>query len=63
MNIVELYEQLPQERYSEVVVSGGRLFFDGDEYVIEGEDELRLVRSQKSIEQQLTRIEAGLSTK
>ncbi|HEY40740.1 MAG TPA: hypothetical protein G4O18_02650 [Dehalococcoidia bacterium] len=63
MNIVELYELVPQERHSEVVVSGDRLFFDGDEYIIEGEDELRLVHSQKELEQQLTRIETRLSTK
>ena len=60
MNIVELYKQTPVERHHEIVVSGDRVFFDGEEYVINAEKELRLIRSQKGLEQQLAQIETKL---
>ena len=63
MNIVELYKQIPQDRHQEVVVSGDRLFFDGEEYIVEGEGELKLIRSQKGLEQRLAQIEAKLDIK
>lgn len=63
MNLVEFYKQTPVERHSEVVVSGDRLFFDGEEYVIGSEEELRLVRSSKGLEQRLGQIEAKLGTR
>ncbi len=63
MNIVELYKQVPQERHQEVVASGDRLFFDGEEYIIEGDGELKLIRSQKGLEQHLARIETKLDVK
>lgn len=61
MNIIELYAKTPVERHHEIVVSGDRLFFDGEEYVIGGEEELRLVRSNKRLEQHLAQIESKLS--
>ena len=63
MNLVELYNQTPVERHSEIVVSGDRLFFDGEEYVIDAEGELKLVRSQKGLEQQVARITTKLDIK
>lgn len=60
MNIVELYEQTPVERHQEIVVSGDRLFFDNEEYIVEGDGELRLVRSSQVMEQRLGRIETNL---
>lgn len=63
MNLIEFCEQTPVERHSQIVVSGGRLFFDGEEYVIRGMEELRLVRSNKELEQSLAEIAAKLSIK
>ena len=63
MNLVELYKQTPPERHQDIVISGDRLFFDGEEYVIEGDGELELVRSQKGLEQYLRQIGAKLGVK
>lgn len=61
MNIVELYEQTPVERHHEIVVSGNSLFFDNEEYIIEGEEsELRLVRSDKELLQKVSQITTKL---
>ena len=58
MNLIELYQQTPVARHSEIIVSSDRLFFDGEEYIITGIDgELRLVRSEKELKQRLARIE------
>lgn len=46
--LVELYQQTPAERHSEIIVSGDRLFFDGEEYVVCSNGEVNLVRSQKN---------------
>ena len=62
MNLVELYKQTPVARHSEIIVSSDRLFFDGEEYILQGDEELRLVRSEKELKQRLTMIEAKLST-
>jgi len=63
MNIVELYDKTPVERHREVFVSEDRLFFDGEEYVIGGDGELRLVRSEKGLEEKLAQIETKLGIK
>ena len=63
MNIIELYEQMPVERHSEVVVSGDRLFFDGAEYIINAGGELKLIHSHKELEQSLAQIETKLDIK
>ena len=60
MNIAELYKKTPVKRHSEIVVSGGRLFFGGEEYVIEGDGNLRLVHSHKAIEASLDKIKIKL---
>lgn len=60
MNIVELYKQTPPERHQDIIISGDRLFFDGEEYVIEGDGELKVVRSQKGLEQYLRQIKTKL---
>ncbi len=57
MNLVEFYKQIPRERHQEIVVSGDRLFFDGEEYLIAGEEqELKLIYSNKGLEQRLAQI-------
>ncbi|MEE8470593.1 MAG: hypothetical protein V3S51_04615 [Dehalococcoidia bacterium] len=62
MNIEELYGQTPVSRHDEILVSGDRLFFDNEEYVITGADqELVLVRSQKVLEQQIAEVKSSLS--
>lgn len=63
MSVVELYKRIPVERHSEVVISGDRLFFDGEEYVIRGDGELGLVHSHKGPEQKLAQIEIKLGIK
>lgn len=63
MNIVELYKQTPVERHQEIVVSGDRLFFDSEEYIINGDGELRLSRSQKDLLQKVDEIRAKLGVK
>lgn len=60
MNLVELYEQTPRERHPAIVVSGDRVFPDGEEYVIELGGQLRLVRSSRGLEQRLAQIVAKL---
>jgi len=63
MNIVELYKQIPVERHQEIVVSGDRLFFDSEEYIINGDGELRLARSQKDLLQKVDEIRTKLGVK
>ena len=63
MNIVELYEKVPVARHSEIVVSGDRLYFEDEEYVSAADGELKLVHSQKKLEQRLARIETKLGVK
>jgi len=57
MNIVELYKQTPVARHSEIIVSSDRLFFDGEEYILQPDGELKLIRSEKELKQRLARIE------
>jgi len=62
MNLVELYKQTPVARHSEIIVSSDRLFFDGEEYILQGDGELKLIRSEKELKQKLIAIEAKLDT-
>ena len=57
MNTAELYEKVPVERHSEIVISGDKLFFENEEYAIAADEELKLVRSEKELKQRLARIE------
>ena len=61
MNIVELYEQTPVDLHSQIVISGDRLFFEEEEYVIGADEELELIRSHKQSNQRLDQIAAKLS--
>lgn len=63
MDIAELYARTPVERHSEIVVSDNRLFFDGEEFVIQGDGRLTLIRSQKGLEQGLAQISTKLGVK
>lgn len=63
MNLIELYEQTPVERHSEIIVSGDRLFFDDEEYFIQPDGELKLIRSNKSLEEGLAEIKGKLGAK
>ena len=56
MNIAELYAKTPVYRHQEIVFSDDRLFFDGEEYVIEGDGELRLICSFKDLNQRVEQI-------
>ena len=60
MNLVELYEQTPVERHHEILVSSDRLYFENQEYVLDAEGELKLIRSQKGLEQHLPQIRTKL---
>lgn len=61
MKIEELYAQTPVEKHQDIVISGNRLYFENEEYVIETDGDLRLVRSDKGLEQRLAQIEDKLS--
>ena len=61
MNLKELYDQTPVGRHSEIVVSGDRLYFDGEEYVIRQDGELKLVHSHKGLEEDIASVKATLS--
>ena len=63
MNLVELYQQTPVKRHSEIIVSSDRLFFDDEEYILQPDRELKLVRSEKKLKQKLAAIEAKLAIK
>ena len=61
MNLVELYKQTPVERHSEIVVSSDRLYFDGEEYVIAADEELKLIHSHKGLKKDIASIKATLN--
>ena len=63
MNLKELYYLTPVARHPEIVVSGERVFFNGEEYLIGGDSELKLVRSQKDLEEKMDQIVLGLNIK
>ena len=44
------------ERHREIVGSGSRLFYDGEEYLIGADGELALVHSHKALEQKLQQV-------
>ncbi|MFC2072793.1 hypothetical protein ACFLUU_08910 [Chloroflexota bacterium] len=58
---MELYAKTPRERHHEIVVSGGRLYFDGEEYVINAQGEHRLIHSNRRLEERLAQIGKKLS--
>jgi hypothetical protein len=60
-NLKELYDQTPVARHPEIVVSRERVFFNDEEYVIVGGGELRLVRSQKRLEERIDQIVLSLN--
>jgi len=60
VNLVELYEQTPVERHSDIIVSDNMLFFDNGEYIIQGDGELKLVRGNKELLQKLDQIRTKL---
>ena len=60
MKLNELYAQTPVARHPEIVVSRDRVCFDGEEYAVLPDGELRLLRSQKELEQRVRQIAAKL---
>ena len=62
MTLVELYQQTPVARHSEIIVSGEGVFFDGEEYILQPDEELKFIRSEKELKQKLAAIEAKLGT-
>jgi len=63
MNITQLYAQTPVERHHEIIVSGDRLYFENQEYILGADGELKLARSQKGLEQGLAQIATKLGIK
>ena len=61
MKTTELYTKTPIDRHQENVFSGDRLFFNGKEYIINGDEELRLIHSPKGLGQRLEQILTKLS--
>jgi len=62
VDLVQLYQQTPVARHPEIIVSNDRVFFDDEEYIIQPDGELKLVRSEKELKQKLIAIEAKLGT-
>lgn len=60
MNLIELYEQVPAERHHEIVISDDSLYFDGVEYAVLGDGELRLVHSDNELLQKVDQIRTKL---
>lgn len=63
MKVSDLYAQAPRQRHSEIVISGDRLYFDGEEYAISGEGELSLIRSPKNLEQKIDELKTAVESK
>ena len=61
MKLVELYKQTPVARHPEIIVSGERVFFDGEEYILQGDGELKLVRDEKALTTQIASLKADLA--
>ena len=57
MNLIEIYKQTSVARHPEIIVSGERVFFDDEEYILQPDGELKLVRSGKELKQRLAHIE------
>ena len=65
MNLTELYGQTPVERHQDIKVVGDRVFIkdiDGDvvEYLLDGQGELWLVRSDKEQRRDIKAIKTKL---
>lgn len=60
MKLADLYQQQPAQRHPEIVVVGDRVFFDGEEFAIGADGELRLLRSQKALTQKIDAIRTKL---
>lgn len=60
MKLTDLYQQQPPGRHQEIIVLGDRVFFDGEEFAIGADGELRLLRSQKALTQKIDAIRAKL---
>jgi hypothetical protein len=61
VNLVELYAKTPVEEHREIVISGDRVFFNVEEYIIDSDSNLRLIRSQKGLEQKLAELKTILT--
>lgn len=65
MNLKELYKQTASEKHSQIRVSGGRAFVQGDDgslevYSVADDGELFLVFSDKAMREALAAIRARL---
>jgi len=60
MNLADLYAQTPVEKHHEIIVSGDRVFFEGEEFILDPEGNLRKIHSWKEIYERLDRIEGYL---
>lgn len=64
MNLDELYAQTPTSEHGNILASGDRVYVrtpEGtEEYVLEPNGEIRLIRSNKDIRRGLERIRAKL---
>ena len=60
MTVAEFHQQTPVERHHhEIVVSGDRLHFDNEEYIVGSDGQLLLARSLKAVEQRLWQTETN----
>lgn len=60
MKIDQLYAKTPVGTHQEIIIRDGKLYFENEEYVMDSDGELRLVHSNKTLEQRLAAIDAKL---
>ena len=64
MNLAELYAQTPAAKHENIVTSGNRVYVRNpegtEEYLLELDGEIRLIKSDKDIRTGLERIRANL---
>ena len=66
MNLAELYAQTPVEKHQDIKVAGDKVFVkgvggDAEEYLVDSQGELWLVRSDKELREDVAAIRNKLS--
>lgn len=60
MKLKDLYDSIPPAEHGQVLLSGDRVYYDGEEFIVGGDGELHLVHSHKALQERLDQIAAEL---
>lgn len=60
MVIDEFCKAVPKTRKGEILIQNDRLYFDGEEYLILANAEIKLIHSHKKLEKGIAEIKAKL---